>query len=171
MADAELVVVMGRVGAPHGVRGAFKVKPESADPASLVGFREWWLRRGEGAWVPHRVQTVRAHGEWLVAEVSDVDSREAAGALRGAAVGVPRDWLPALADDEYYEADLVGMVVVNRDGATLGRLHDFVESGAHPIARVIGGDGAPRLIPWVARYVDSVDVGAGRINVDWPVDA
>lgn len=170
MADAELVVVMGRVGAPHGVRGAFKVKPESADPASLLDYREWWLRQS-GAWISHQVRAVREQGEWLVAEVSEIESREAAGALRGAAVGVPRAWLPALAEDEYYEADLVGMAVVNREGAVLGRLHDFMESGAHPIARVNADDGAQRLIPWVAQYVDTVDVDARRINVDWPADS
>jgi 16S rRNA processing protein RimM len=160
---------MGRVGAPHGVRGAFKVKPESADPASLLAYRDWWLRLGD-AWVPHRVQTVRAHGEWLVAEVAHVESREAAAALRGAAVGVPRAWLPALADDEYYEADLVGMAVVNRDGARLGRLQGFVESGAHAIARVVGDAGEERLIPWVAHYIDGVDVAGRRVDVDWPLD-
>lgn len=170
-ASPEDVVIMGRIGAPHGVRGAFKVKPESADPGSLAAYPEWWLRHGHDAWSSHRVQAVREHGEWLVAEVSDVQSREAAGALRGAAVGVPRAWLPALADDEYYEADLVGAAVVNREGVELGRLRDFLESGAHPIARLIGPDGAQRLIPWVPQYIDNVDMTERRINVDWPLDA
>jgi len=162
---------MGRVGAPHGVRGAFKVKPASADPAALVGYEEWWLRRrGSDAWAPQRVQEVRTQGEWLIAEVAGVASRDAAAALRGAEVGVPRERLPALAEDEYYQADLVGMAVVNRDGAALGALREFVESGAHPIARVVGGDGTERLIPWVAQYIDAVDVDARRIDVDWPVD-
>ena len=78
--------------------------------------------------------------------------------------------LPALAEDEYYQADLVGMTVVNRDGEVLGAVVDFVESGAHPIVRVAGQDGGERLIPWVAQYIDRVDVAARRIDVDWPAD-
>jgi 16S rRNA processing protein RimM len=169
-ASPEHIVIMGRIGAPHGVRGAFKVKPESADPGSLSAYPEWWLRHGDDAWISHRVQAVREHGEWLVAEVSDVHSREAAGVLRGAAVGVPRASLPALADGEYYEADLVGTAVVNREGIELGRLQDFLVSGAHPIARLIGPDGVERLIPWVRQYIDNVDMAGRRINVDWPLD-
>ena len=162
---------MGRIGAPHGVRGALKVRPGSADPAALLGYGEWWLRRrGSDTWAAHRVQNVRTQGEWLIAEVAGIESREAAGALRGADVGVPREWLPALAEDEYYQADLVGMQVVNRDEVALGALREFVESGAHPIARVIDDGGTERLIPWVAHYIDRVDVNARRIDVDWPVD-
>jgi 16S rRNA processing protein RimM len=162
---------MGRIGAPHGVRGAVKVRPESADPAALLGHGEWWLRqRGGDAWSAHRVQHLRTQGGWLIAEVAGVESREAAAALRGAEVGVPRDRLPALAEDEYYQADLVGMAVVNRDGATLGALREFIESGAHPIARVMGDDARERLIPWVAQYIDGVDANARRIDVDWPLD-
>jgi 16S rRNA processing protein RimM len=106
-----------------------------------------------------------------VAQLEGVASREAAGALRGAEIGVPRESLPPLAQNEHYQADLVGLVVVNREGVALGALRDFVESGAHPIARVIDGNGVERLIPWVPQHVDRVDVAAHRIDVDWPAVA
>jgi 16S rRNA processing protein RimM len=160
---------MGRIAAAHGVRGAVKVKPESADPAALLAYGEWWLRqRGGEAWTPRRVRSVREQGTMLVAELAGVESREAAATLHGFDVGVPRDWLPAAGKDEHYQADLVGMRVVNRDGVTLGVLADFVESGAHPIARVVDDAGVERLIPWVEAYIDAVDVEARQIDVDWP---
>ena len=162
---------MGRIGAPHGVRGAFRVRPESADPASLLGYGEWLLRQREGAWVAHRVRDARAHAGGLVAQLEGIESRDAAGALRGAEIGVPRDALPPLGQDEHYQADLVGLAVVNREGAALGTLRGFVESGAHPIARIVDGAGRERLVPWVPPHVDRVDVAAGRIDVDWPADA
>ena len=162
---------MGRVGAPHGVHGAFKVRPVSADPAALAAYGEWLLRGRSGAWTAHRVRGVREHGDGLVAELEGIESREAAGALRGAEIGVPRESLPAPAEDEYYQVDLIGMAVVTREGVALGMLADFVDSGAHPIARVVGDDGVDRLIPWVPRYIDGVDMTARRIDVDWPADA
>lgn len=171
-AEPAQLVVMGRLGAPHGVRGAVKVRPESADPASLTTYGTWWLRRrNDPSWRAHSVRSVREQGEWLVAELAGIDSREAAGALRGGEVAIPRESLPALAADEYYQADLAGMAVVNRDGASLGALRDFLESGAHPIARVVDDEGRERLIPWVADYVDAVDASGRRIEVDWPADA
>jgi len=90
--------------------------------------------------------------------------------LRGASIGVPHDQLPALAEDEHYQADLVGMTVVNRAGDVLGSVVDFVASGAHPIMRVAGQDGNARLIPWIDQYIDRVDVAAKRIDVDWLAD-
>jgi 16S rRNA processing protein RimM len=106
----------------------------------------------------------------LIAELAGVTSREAAAALRGAEIGVPRERLPALGENEHYQADLIGMEVVNRNGERLGTLSGFVDGGAHPIASVTDAGGVERLIPWVAGYVDRVDAEAGRIDVDWPAD-
>ncbi|HTL74799.1 MAG TPA: ribosome maturation factor RimM [Casimicrobiaceae bacterium] len=162
---------MGRVGAPHGVHGAFRVRPVSADPASLLAHTEWLLRGRTGTWTAHRVRGVREQGDGLVAQLDGIESRDAAGALRGAEIGVPRESLPAPAKDEYYQADLIGMAVVNREGVPLGALADFVDSGAHPIARVRADGGVERLIPWVPLYIDGVDMDGRRIDVDWPADA
>jgi len=163
--------VLGRVAAPHGVRGSIRVQPLCADPATLLDLPQWWLRRRDADdWSPHRIVGCRLHSGAIVAEIEGVATREAAGALRGAHVGVPRECLPPPDADEYYRADLVGMSVVNRDGRMLGLVVDFVDSGAHPIVRVAADDGAERLIPWVAQYVDRVDVDAGRIEVDWAED-
>jgi len=163
--------VLGRVAAPHGVRGSIKVHALCADPATLLDLPQWWLRQRDGDdWSPRRVVGCRLHSGVVVAELDGVVTREAAGALRGAHVGVPRGLLPAPGEDEYYRADLVGMSVVNRTGRLLGSVVEFVDSGAHPILRVAADDGAERLIPWVASYVDRVDVAGRRIDVDWAED-
>ncbi|MGE5170756.1 MAG: ribosome maturation factor RimM [Rudaea sp.] len=161
---------MGRVASPHGVRGAVKVRPESAEPTALSAYAQWWLRTKDGTWTPYRVRDVREQSGMLVARFAQVDSREAASLLRGAEVGVPREMLPPPARDEHYQADLIGMAVVNREGAMLGAVAGFADSGAHPIVRVAGPAGVERLIPWVPQYVSGVDVAARRIDVDWPLD-
>jgi 16S rRNA processing protein RimM len=162
---------MGRIASPHGVRGAVKIRPQSADPTSLLDHDEWWLRsRSGGDWMPYRVLARREQAGMLVVELAGVASRDAAAALHGADVGVPRVSLPALRDDEHYQADLIGMAVVNRDGAALGVVAEFVQSGAHPILRIAGHDGQERLIPWVTQYIDGVDAPGRRIDVDWPVN-
>ena len=163
---------MGRVAAPYGVRGALKVQPLSADPAALLEHRQWWLRTRAlpGQWQPRTVQSARMHGAALVAQVEGIDAREAAAALRGAEIGVPRDDLPELPPGEYYQRDLVGMRVANREGVAFGRVAGFLESGAHPLLQVTDDAGVERLIPWVGHYVIQVDVDAGRIDVDWPAD-
>jgi 16S rRNA processing protein RimM len=162
---------MGRVAAPHGVRGALRVKPVSGEPGALLAHGEWWLRPPGGTtWRGCRLLKGREQSGALVVELEGVVSREDAAALRGSEVGVPREALPALGEGEHYQADLVGMAVVNRAGETLGEVAGFAASGAHPIVRVVGSDARERLIPWVAAFIDHVDAHARRIDVDWPAD-
>ena len=162
---------MGRVAAAYGVRGALKVQPLSADPATLTQFDEWWLRAHDGSpWLAHRVRASRLQSGIVIAELDGVATREAAAGLRGATIGVPRQALPALAENEHYRADLIGMAVVNRAGERLGDVMGFIDSGAHPLVRVARVGARERLIPWEPRYVDRVDTQARRIDVDWAED-
>jgi 16S rRNA processing protein RimM len=174
--DPVAIVLMGRVSAAYGVRGMVRVEPLSEDRLALAGHRVWWLRpRAGGAWRRAEVLDVRAHGGALVAALAGVDDRDQALALRSSSVGIAREELPALADDELYWADLEGLSVVNRDGVVLGAVVEVIDNGAHAILRVRQSDGdagaaVERLIPWVPAYVEAVDVAARRIDVDWPAD-
>jgi 16S rRNA processing protein RimM len=163
---------MGRIAAPYGVRGWLKVQPWSEDPSTLLAHTVWWLRApdGSGPWREAEVVNARPHGAGLVAELRGVSTREAALALRGCQIGLPRAVLEALGVDEHYWADLEGMAVVNRDGVPLGRVEEVAASGAHPILRVVDESRIERLIPFVAAYIDRVDATAGRIDVDWQPD-
>jgi 16S rRNA processing protein RimM len=162
---------MGRVGAPHGVRGMVRVQPLSEDPLALTRHETWRLRRRGGEWRDYRVRVARAHGAALIAALEGVDTRDDALALRGVEVGIDRSRLPALDANELYWADLEGLAVVNRDGVALGRVIGLMDNGAHAILRVQDGAAPERLIPWVPAHVDAVDVAARRIDVDWPADA
>ena len=76
---------------------------------------------------------------------------------------------PANAADEYYWSDLIGLEVKNRDGLSFGRVENLLDLGPHQVLRVTGGE-REVLIPFVAQYVDAVDVAAKLITVDWGVD-
>lgn len=161
-------VVMGRVAASFGVKGWLKVLPLSSDPLALVEHPRWFFKAPTaGEWSERAVAEVREHSGMLVAKVAGVDSREAAQALRGQQVALPRDTLPEPAADEIYVADLSGLRVVNREGVELGDVKDVQESGAHPLLRVVSGDGRERLIPYVAAMIDGIDRDARTISVDW----
>jgi 16S rRNA processing protein RimM len=168
------IVVMGRILAPFGVRGWVKVRPLSAAPDALLGFATWWLRPvRDSTWREVRRLAGRMHAKALVVELFGIETREAALALKGCDVGVPRSALPAAPAGEIYWADLVGMTVVNRGGVTLGEVSGVTEHGAHPllrVARAAASPGGERLIPYVPAIVDCVDPAARRIDVDWGED-
>ena len=171
VADGDACVVLGRVLGPFGVKGWIKVLTFTTEQETLLGYPNWWFRSRGGTWQQHPVVSAREHGATLLAQLAGIEDRDAAVALKGADIGVPREALPPVAENEIYYSDLVGLEVVNRQGEHLGRVATVQDYGAHPVFRVTdAGTGTERLIPFVAAYVDRVDVAAGRIEVDWLPD-
>jgi 16S rRNA processing protein RimM len=168
------MLVMGQVLLPYGVKGWLRVRPHTATPEGLLQFRPWWLRSPAGGpWREVVVVAGRPHAEALVVQLEGIESREAALALRGFDVGVPRGALPDARAGEIYQADLCGLEVVNRSGAVLGRVVEVADFGAHPLLRVTRpGVTAEeeRLIPYVPAIVDAVDLDGRRMRVDWGED-
>ena len=102
----------------------------------------------------------------LVATIPGVEDRDAADALRGAELFVPRAALPPPAAGEYYWVDLEGLRVVNTQGADFGVVSHLFSTGANDVL-VARGD-RERMIPFVTPdYVVSVDFEAGLVTVDW----
>jgi 16S rRNA processing protein RimM len=118
------------------------------------------------------IASVRASGEGLIASSPGVPDRTAAEALRGARIFIARSQFPKPAADEFYWADLIGLGVVNREGSALGSVVGLLDTGPHSVLRIqpAGADAAEVLIPFVSAYVDSVDLQARRIVVDWGLD-
>jgi 16S rRNA processing protein RimM len=162
---------MGRIAAPFGVRGWVRVVPWSEAPDTLLAHAVWAVRPTGGgeAWRDVDVLEAKQQGPGIVALLRGMESREAAAALRGCEVGLPRQSLAAPKAGEYYWTDLEGLEVENRAGQSLGRVVGVAGNGAHPILRV-GGGAQERLIPFVPAYVDRVDIAGGRIVVDWQPD-
>lgn len=167
------MIVLGRIVAPFGIQGWVKIQPFGDDPLSWRKMPQWWVSPDDGAaaesWRPLALRSCRMQGKSLVAAFAESADRSAAEAMEGLYIGAPREALPATAADEYYWADLVGLRVENRAGEALGTVSGLISTGAHDVLQVADGD-AERLIPFVAAYVDGVDLEAGLIRVDWDRD-
>ena len=155
---------VGRVTRPHGVRGEVAVEPLSdvaarfAAGSELEAVTEAGLR-------PLRVARSRAGGRAYVVAFEGVDDRDAAEALRGAALEVARSRVPPAAAGEYYYYELVGCLCVDAREGELGRVVD-VEEGAAGIFLVAEHPGGRRVpLPFVAAFVAGVDLDERRI--DW----
>jgi 16S rRNA processing protein RimM len=167
------MVVLGRIVAPFGVQGWVRVHPFADDPLEWASIPQWWVAADADAkeedWRQVGLRQARIHGDGLIAKLVCADDRGSAEALNGLYVGVPRESMPKPATDEYYWSDLVGLDVVNLQGVSLGRVSGLIETGANDVLKVNEGD-KERLLPFVAAVVRNVDMGAGRISVDWDAD-
>jgi len=172
-------IEVGRIADAWGVKGWFKVIPHSASPEALFSSRRWYLQpteRGKATFagtVLLRIREAKEHSDSVVAAAHDVDDREAAEALKGARIFVPRSSFPTAGPDEYYWVDLIGLAVVNREGVSLGRVKDLMATGPQTVLVVAyeqDGKPAERMIPFVSAFVDQVDLPGRRITVDWQPD-
>jgi 16S rRNA processing protein RimM len=182
-AAPDAVVVAYVVGA-WGVKGWFKLKCLGDNPEPLLSSAVWSIAPPEvlrpGAAYPPALQIVqsRMHGRLVVAQAQGVADRSQAEALRGAQVLVERTRLAAPQAGEYYWVDLVGLSVVNREGIAMGEVIGLIDTGPHSVLRLqrpageaLAADADPeRLIPFVAVYIDDVNLPEHRITVDWGVD-
>ena len=183
-------IEVGRIVDAWGLKGWIKVQPFADDPQALFSSRRWFILPSEKAGparapptaipIPSllKVTQVKVHGDVVVALVQEVPDRSAAEALRGARVFVGRASFPTAGPDEFYWVDLIGLSVVNREGAMLGIVAGLIDTGPHSVLRVApplvpaskSAQEAERLIPFVAAYVDTVNLEQRLITVDWGPD-
>jgi 16S rRNA processing protein RimM len=121
-----------------------------------------------GEWRDRSVAQAKVHGHTVVAKLDGCEDRDAAAALRGKLVAVPRAELPGTQSGEYYWADLIGLAVVNESAQPLGRVSGMLQTGANDVL-VVSGE-RERLIPFIATVVRSVDLPAGVMRVEWDAD-
>jgi 16S rRNA processing protein RimM len=172
-------IEVGRILDAWGVKGWFKVLPHSADPQALFSSKRWYLQPSErgaktfSGTVLLRVREAKEHSDSVVARADGVEGRAEAESLRGARVFVPRSSFPTADRDEYYWVDLLGLDVFNREGLKLGQVKELLSTGPQTVL-VVGyeeaGKALERMIPFVAAYVDGVDLPGRRIDVDWQTD-
>ncbi len=104
-----------------------------------------------------------------MAKLRGLDDREEARKLIGADIVVERGELPECAPGEYYWTDLEGLEVRTLEGQVLGTVDHLIATAGHDVM-VLGGT-PQRLIPFVhGQVIREVDLEAGRIVADWPLD-
>ena len=176
-------VEVGRIQDAWGVKGWFKVLAHSADPQALFSSKRWYLlppdanfQRGVQVFagcVLLPVREAKDHSGGVVACSHDVPDRNAAESLQGVRIFVPRSSFPTPKLDEFYWVDLIGLQVHNREGQALGEVKELLHTGPQTVL-VLGyeaeGKALERLIPFVAVFVDDVDLAGKTIKVDWQAD-
>jgi 16S rRNA processing protein RimM len=167
------LVAVGHITGAYGVQGWVRIHPYSTDAAALLHAKTWWFSQSNTV---HDVEKLEAkrHGDGVVASVMGVVGRDAAENLKGTVIQIRRSHFPVLAESEFYWCDLIGLAVENVQGESLGTVANLIDNGAHPILRVVLSEETSSarefLIPFVDRFVPSVDQHDRKIIVDWGLD-
>lgn len=161
-------ILIGRMSGAFGISGEIKCQSFANPPAQLLKYKPLtMLFQGQERVIEQLKGRSTAKG--LVVTLDEIHDRDAAQALYGAELWVNRSQLPKAKPGEYYWVDLEGLRVVNREGVEFGIVSHLFETPGNPVM-VVAGE-RERLIPFLLeQFVDSVDIEAGLITVDWDAD-
>jgi 16S rRNA processing protein RimM len=161
-------LVVGRIARAHGVHGEVSVEVRT-DDAERRFANGSVLDTDPAQAGPLTVVSARPHSGRLLVKFEAVDSREAAGNLRGVHLVVDSSSSAALDDpDDFWDHDLIGLAARDTAGAPLGEVADVLHASGSQLLVVRRPDGGELLVPFVAAVVAKVDVSAGFLVVDPP---
>ena len=160
-------VQLGVVAAPHGVKGLVRIRSFTEDPMAIGSYGPLSDEAGRNR---YRVEALSAVKGAVLARIEGVADRTAAEALRGLRLYVERSALPATAGREWYEADLIGLSAVGRDGRDCGKVLAFHDFGAGLTMEISGGEASrgSLMLPFTDQAVPEIDVEGGKVLVDPP---
>ncbi len=156
-------IAVGRVGRAHGVRGEVAVLSLSEvssrfEPGSRVFV-------GEAGDRPLTVAATRPHQHRILVRFAEVGDRDAASALTGAYLFVPRGTSPPLPDGSYWPYELEGCEVRTGSGRSLGVIREVVRTSANDVWVTARAGGGELLIPALRDVIESVDLAGRRVVV------
>ncbi len=151
-------VTLAAVAGAHGVGGELRLKLFAESLDSLKRHKR--LFAGERALT---LTAIRPGSGGAIARFGEIADRDAAEALRGTLLSVPRAELPPLDEGEYYYADLVGLACEDAEGTPLGTVVAVENFGAGDLLEIERPNGKRALIPFRDGIADLVE---GRIVAD-----
>lgn len=159
-------VCVGAIAGSFGVKGDIRLKSFCADPEAIADYNPMWSEDGQRQFTVTLNQPIT---NGFSARLSGIITKEQADALRGARLYADRDRLPALPDDEYYHADLIGLQVLDTGGTLLGTVRSVQNHGATDLLEIHAeGLADTVLLPFTLEAVPTVDLTTGRIIADPP---
>ena len=159
-------VCVAQIGAAHGLKGEVRLRSFTEDPLAIA---QYGPLETEDRARQLEIETLRPAKDHFVVRFRAVADRDAAESLCNVKLYVERDKLPAIDDDTFYHADLVGLSAVTPAGEAFGEvaaMHNFGAGDIIELKLTHGGDNL--LLPFSETVVPQIDIAGGRIMVVLP---
>ena len=153
-------IVIGRVGAAHGIHGELRIIPLTDFPERFPALREVMV----GDELLH-IESVKPQGKNFLMRFREYAVREDAQRLTGRLLTVARAEAAPLDEGEYYVFDIVGLTVYDEEDNELGTVENVLRTGSNDVYAVRSEDGREILIPALRKVVRTIDVPNGRMTV------
>lgn len=160
------LILMGRIGAAHGLKGQVRLQSFTEDPEAIARYKPLLTKYPD---VSFTIKKARLQKTMLIVTLEGITDRAAAEALNGTELFVPRERLSeGIEDDEFLQADLIGLKTVWADGSDHGEIISVANYGAGDVLEVRTSDGEISFLPFTLAVVPEVDIAAGTVTIAPP---
>lgn len=159
-------VPLAEVARPHGIQGELRLKVYNEDSDLLLRRPTVLLTSAQGESREVRLESARPTNGAILVRFEGVRDRDAAEALRGAKLSVPREAFPELPEGEFYACDIEGAEARLESGEVVGRVTELRSYPTCDVLVVVRGEGAPAIeVPLVEAYVAAVEPSLGLVRL------
>ena len=159
---------IGKIAKAHGIKGEVVIVPDDPDSESLHDQEVLFLRDKLGNVTPRKVDSLRPQKGAYFVRFEGVPDKSAADLMRGLEVLLPRGRLPPTDADEFYTADLIGLLAVRPDGTALGKITNVFDAGAGAVLEIHGE--REWSVPFAGHYITAVDIPGGKVVLEPPLE-
>lgn len=165
MASPDDKVLAGVITGAHGIKGEVKLRSFTADPMAIAAYGPLIAATGERL----EIQRLKPQKDGFIATLKGVGDRNKAETLKGVELFVSRLQLPEPGRGEVYVHDLIGMRVVEKNGATFGTIVAVPNFGAGDLIEIRrDANEETVLVPFAQDYVPVIDLARREIVIDLP---
>ncbi len=152
-------IVIGKIVAPHGVRGEFRIMPLTDNPEQYNKLKT--LRLSDGTILT--IEGLRFHKNLILVKVKEVEDMDGAELLRGKEIVLSKSELPPLPEGSYYVSDLVGFKVLSPEGELLGTLKDVITPGSTDVFVITSVAGEEIMVVAIESNIKKIDLAQKQI--------
>ncbi len=161
-------VIIGCLGAVHGVRGWLKIHSYTDPITNILEYPNWQIQH-KNQWRPLDVEDSKINNNTILIKIRDINDRDIAKTYTNDLIAINREALPEPGENEYYWSDLIGLNVTNTAGIMLGKIVEMRDTGANDII-IIQGEKRRHLVPYLNHVIQSIDLDKQQMIVDWDDD-
>ena len=163
-------ILLGQIGAAHGIKGQVRIATHTQDPQAIGSYGPLDTDR-PGLTVT--LTGVRLQKNVVIAHIKGISDRTAAEQLNGVRLYVDRSRLPDTEDeDDFYHADLIGLDARLDSGVSIGKVSAVPNFGAGDLIEVRDDtSGDTYLYPFTRAVVPHIDIAGGFLTIVVPLDA
>lgn len=158
---------LGYVIKPHGLNGELQILLDVDSPEEYSQLESVFVQQGQQL-VPFFIESIAVRGDKAIVAVEEIETVDDARALKGSKLFLPLTALPELPEDEYYYHDLVGFVLQQSEGDTIGEIQSVLDAGAQDLLEVRHTTGKEVLVPLTDELIVKVDKAGKKLVMNIP---